>query len=136
MEVQVEQIVQLVDRRGQRMGQIEIDRREEDLISGRFIPGPAFSTVQHFFQEFEEAVELQALSVVDALDTAIAALGLRVHTPGEPQYIEVHDVQICSNGRITYREGSATLSAQDKEVESSQPVRAAEESGRLTNRST
>ena len=136
MQKQVEQVVQLVDRQGQQLGQIEIERREENLIFGRFVPGPVFSTVQLLFQEFEEAVNLQALSVIDELDTAIAALGLQVHTPGASQHIEVHDVQIWSDGDITYRLGSATLSAQDKGLERRQPVRAVEESGRLANRST
>lgn len=136
MQLQVKQIVHLVDRQGQQIGQIEIERREENLIFGRFVPGPAFSTVQPLFQEFEEAVNLQALSMVDELDTAIAALGLHVQTPGALQRIEAHDVQIWSDGSVTYRVGGATLSAKDKDLESRQPVRAVEESGRLTNRST
>ena len=135
MQLQVEQVVQLVDRQGQQIGHIEIERREENLIFGRFVPGPAFSTVQPLFQEFEEAVNLQALSVIDEFDTALAALGLHLQTPGDLQCIEAHDVQIWSDGSITCRVGSATLAAKDKELESRQPVRAVEESGRLTNRS-
>jgi len=81
-------------------------------------------------------VNLQALSVIDELDTTIAALGLHVHTPSDSQCIEAHDVQIWSDGSITCRVGNATVSAKDKDLESRQPVRAVEESGRLTNRST
>ena len=136
MQLEVEQVVQLVDPQGRQVGQIEIERREENLIFGRFVPGPAFSTVEHLFQEFEEAVNLQALSVIDELDTAIAALGLHLHTPGDSQRIEAHDVQIWSDGSITCRVGSATVSAKDRDLGSKQPVRAVEESGRLTNRST
>jgi hypothetical protein len=136
MQLQIGQVVHLVDRQDQQMGQIEIERREENLIFGRFVPGPAFSTVQSLFQEFEEAVNLQALSVIDGLDSAIAALGLHLHTLSDSQRIEAHDVQIWSDGSITCRVGSATLSAQDRELESRQPIRAAEESNRLTNRST
>jgi hypothetical protein len=136
MPLQGKQVVQLVDRQEQQLGQIEIERREENLIFGRFVPGPTFSAVQPLFQEFEEAVNLQALSVVDELDTAIAALGLQVHTPGDPQRIEAHDVQIWSDGSITYRVGGAPLSAKDKDLESRQPVRAVGESSRLTSRSS
>jgi hypothetical protein len=136
MQLQLEQVVHLVDRQEQQLGQIEIERREENLIFGRFVPGPAFSTVQHFFQEFEEAVNLQALSVIDELDTAIVALGLHLQTPLDSQRIEAHDVQIWSDGSITCRMGSSTLSAKDKDIETRQPVRAVEESNRLTNRST
>ena len=136
MQAQVEQVVLLVDRQGQQIGQIEIERREEDLIVGRFSPGPAFSAVQHFFQEFEEAANLQALSVIDELDTAIAALGLQVQTPGDQQRLAAHDVQIWSDGSITCRVSRATLSAQDKDLERKQPIRAGEESDRLTTRST
>lgn len=136
MQLQVEQVVHLVDLQGQQVGQIVIERREDNLVFGRFVPGPTFPTVQHLFREFEEAVNLQALSVVDELDTTIAALGLHLHTPGDSQRIEAHDVQIWSDGSITCRVGSATVSAKDKDLESRQPVRAVEESGRLTNRST
>jgi hypothetical protein len=136
MQLQIGQVVHLVDRQEQQIGQIEIERREENLIFGRFVPGPAFSTVQPLFQEFEEAVNLQALSVIDELDSAIAALGLHLHTLSDSQRIEAHDVQIWSDGSITCRVGGATLSAQDRELESRQPVRAVEESDRLTNRST
>ena len=59
MQLQVEQVVHLVDRQGQQIGQIEIERREENLIFGRFVPGPAFSTVRHLFQKFKEAVNLR-----------------------------------------------------------------------------
>jgi hypothetical protein len=136
MQLQVGHVVYLVDRHGEQMGEIEIERREENLIFGRFIPGPAFSTVRQLFQEFEEAVNLQALGVIDELDTAIAALGLHLQTPCDSQRIEAHDVQIWSDGSITCRVGSTTLSAQNKDLESRQPVQALEESGRLTNRST
>jgi hypothetical protein len=136
MQLQIEQVVHLVDRQEQQLGQIEIERREENLIFGRFVPGPAFPAVQHFFQEFEEAVNLQALSVIDELDTAIAALGLHLHTPSDSQRIEARDVQIWSDGSITCRVSSTTLSAKDKDLESRQPVQAVEESDRLTNRST
>ena len=136
MQLQVEQVVYLVDRQGEQMGQIEIERREENLIFGRFVPGPAFSAVGHLFQKFEEAVNLQALSVIDELDTAIAVLGLHLQTPGDSQRLEVHDVQIWSDGSITYQVGGTTLSAKDKELESRQPVRAIGKRGRLTNRST
>ena len=136
MQLQTEQVVHLVDRQDQQLGQIEIERREEELIFGRFVPGPAFATVQHFFQEFEEAVNLQALSVIDELDTAIAALGLHVQSPRDSQHIEAHDVQIWSDGSITCRLGSTTLSAQGKGLRRRQPIQALAENDRLTNRST
>ena len=136
MQLQINQVVHLVDRQEQQLGQIEIERREENLIFGQFVPGPAFSTVRPLFQEFEEAVNLQALSVIDELDTAIAALGLHLLTPRDSQRIEAHDVQIWSDGSITCKVGGATLSAKDKDIETRQPVRAVEESNRLTNRST
>lgn len=134
MQLQAEQVVHLVDAQGQQVGQIVIERREGNLVFGRFVPGPAFSTVQHLFREFEEAVNLQALSVVDELDTAIAALGLHLHTPDDSQRTEAHDVQIWSDGSITCRVGRSTLSAKDRDLEGMQPVRAVEEGGRLTSR--
>ncbi len=110
MQLQSEQVIQLIDRQGHPIGQIEIERREENLIFGRFVPDSAFSTMQHLFQEFEEAVDAQALSAVDELDTAIAALGLHLRTPEGSQRMEAHDVQIWSNGNITCRVESTTES--------------------------
>jgi hypothetical protein len=136
MQLQVEQVMHLIDWQGQQLGHIEIERGEDNLIYGRFIPSPAFSAVQPLFQEFEEAVNLQALSVIDELDRAIEALGLQVYVPGDPQGIAAHDVQIWSDGSITCRVRDATVSAQDKGVESRQPRQTAEESSSLTNRPT
>jgi hypothetical protein len=136
MQLQSEQVVQLIDQQGHQVGRIEIERREENLVFGRFVPGPAFSTVQHLFQEFEEAVDTQALSVVEELDAAIVALGLHVHTPSDSQRREAHDVQIWSDGSITCRVGSTTESVKNGGLDTGSPVRAREESERLTNRST
>jgi hypothetical protein len=74
--------------------------------------------------------------MVDELDTTIAALALHVQLPGGSQCVEAHDIQIWSDGSVTYRVSGATLSAKDEELESRQPVRSVEESDRLTNRST
>jgi hypothetical protein len=74
--------------------QITIERNEENLILGKFVPSPDFSAIEHLFEDFEEAVNLQALSVVDELDTKIVALGLYLRTPDGLQRIEIHDVQI------------------------------------------
>ena len=62
MQLPSEQIVQLIDQQGRQVGRIEIERREEHLIFGRFVPAPAFSTMQHLFQKFEEAVDAQTLT--------------------------------------------------------------------------
>ncbi len=110
MQLQSEQVIQLIDRQGHQIGQIEIERREENLIFGRFVPDSAFSTMQHLFQEFEEAVDAQALSVVDELDTAIATLGLHLNMPGDSQCLEAHDVQIWRDGSISCRVESTTES--------------------------
>jgi len=135
MQLQSTQIVHLVDPIGHEIGQIEIERTEGSLIFGRFVPGPAFSGVQHLFQAFEEAVDVQALSVVEELDAAIAALGLRLYTPSDSQYIETHDVQIWSDGGVTCRVDNTTVSAKNGSLENRPPVQTEDESSSLTNRS-
>ena len=95
--------VDLMDTEQQQLGQVRIDRQEEDLLYGTFMPGPAFSSVEHLFHEFEAAVEVQALSVIETLDAAIAALGLHLQWPDTREPIAVQDVQIWSDGSITCR---------------------------------
>jgi hypothetical protein len=79
-------------------------------------------------------VDTQALSVVDELDAAIAALGLHLHTPSDSQHRAAHDVQIWSDGSITCRVGSATESVRNEGLDNGPPMRAREERERLTNR--
>jgi len=136
MQLSVEQVVQLVDQQGRQIGQIEIERTEENLIFGRFITGPAFSSVQPLFQEFEEAVDAQALSVVDELDAAISALGLHVHTLDNSLRIEAHDVQIWSDQSITFRVSSATVSAENGDLGNRPSVRSENARDNITSRST
>ena len=93
----------LVDVEQRQIGQMQIERQEEELLCGTFVPGPAFPSVTHLFHEFEAAVEVQALHVIEALDTAIAALGIHLQRPDAGEPLAVHDVQIWSDGRITCR---------------------------------
>jgi hypothetical protein len=95
--------VDLVDTEQRQLGQMRIERQEEDLLYGMFIPGPAFPNVEHLFHEFEAAVEVQALHVIETLDAAIAALGLHLQWPDAREPITVQDVQIWSDGTITCR---------------------------------
>ena len=134
MQLHAEQTVHLIDAEGRQVGQIVIERSEDKLVFGKFTPGPTFPAVQHLFREFEEAVDLQALSVVDELDAAIDALGLHLRSPDGSQRVEIHDVQIWSDGGITCRLGGPTLSTVDRGLESTQPIQAVEGRGRLTSR--
>jgi len=95
--------VNLVDTEQRQLGQMRIEQQEEDLLYGTFAPGPAFSSVEHLFHEFEAAVEVQALHVIETLDAAITALGLYLLWPDTREPIAVQDVQIWSDGRITCR---------------------------------
>ena len=103
MQLRAEQIVDLVDAEQRPIGQMRIERQEDDLIFGTFIPGPAFHSVEQLFREFEEAADVPALHVIDELDTAIAALGLRLRCLDILEPIEIRDVQMWSNGSITCR---------------------------------
>lgn len=132
MQLHAEQTVHLIDAEGRQIGQIVIERSEDKLVFGKFVPGPAFPAVQHLFRDFEEAADLQALRVVDELDAAIEALGLHLRSPDGPQHVEIHDVQIWSDSGITCRLGGPALSKVDRGLESTQSVQAVGGSGRIT----
>jgi hypothetical protein len=97
------QIFDLVDAQERRLGQVTIDRREEQVVFGRWSPGPDFGQAASLFRQFEEAAESQALSVVEQIEQAIAALGLRLQGPNGSESVEVRDVQIWSDGTVTFR---------------------------------
>ena len=99
----VGQIVDLMDIEQRQIGQMRIARQEEDLLYGTFVPGPAFPSVEQLFHEFEAAVEVQALHVIETLDAAIAALGLHLQWADAREPIAVQDVQIWSDGSMTCR---------------------------------
>ena len=93
----------LMDTEQRQLGQMRIERQEEDLLYGTFMPGLAFPSVEQLFHEFEAAVEVQALHVIEPLDAAIAALGLYLQRSNTRESIAVQDVQIWSDGTITCR---------------------------------
>ncbi|MBI1923028.1 hypothetical protein HYR99_02135 [Candidatus Poribacteria bacterium] len=95
-------IAELIDVKQQQMGEVTIERHEGNLILGTFVPCPAFSATEQIFQDFEEAVEVQALNVVDELDAQIAELGLHLRFP-DGKRIKIHDVQIYSDGGMSFR---------------------------------
>jgi hypothetical protein len=134
MQVRTAQIVDLVDARQRQIGKIRIERQEEDLIFGTFFPGPAFSSVEQLFREFEEAADVQALHVIDDLDTTIAALGLHLRCLEVMEPIQIRDVQIWSNGSITCRFCSQSASPTDAKLQSASSRHSMKESDRLTRR--
>ena len=134
MQVRTAQIIDLVDARQRQIGKIRIERQEDDLIFGTFIPGPAFSSVEQLFREFEEAVDVQALHVIDDLDTTIATLGLHLRCLEVMEPIQIRDVQIWSNGSITCRLCSQSASPIDAKLQSVSSRHSMKESDRLTRR--
>lgn len=103
MQLQAQQIVSLVNTEKRLLGQVVIERSEDGRCFGSFTPRPAFSVVQPLFRDFEEAVNLQALRLVDELDKAIRALGLHLCLPDGSQRLAVDDVQIWSDGKISFK---------------------------------
>ena len=103
MSQHVEHIVDLIDTEQRQIGQMHIERQEEELLWGTFVPGPAFPSVEQLFHEFEAAVEVQALHAIEPLDAAIAALGLHLQQSHTCEPIAVQDVQIWSDGTMTCR---------------------------------
>jgi hypothetical protein len=105
MPLLASQEVLLYDAQQRPFGRMVIERCEGELLLGQFVPGPAFAAAAPLFRRFEEAANAQALSLVDELDAAIAALGLSLHLPEEAATVPLHDVQIWSDGGISCRLG-------------------------------
>lgn len=104
------QLLQLVDAKRRNIGKVKIDNQEDHLLTGEFVPGPIFALVKEIFQKFEDAVNVQALSIVDQLDQQIAAFGLQLYAPDHGQSIKIHDVQIWSDGGFSCQLTSELLS--------------------------
>ena len=85
------------------LGQMRIDGRKRISSSVRLCQGRRSRASSPLFHEFETAVEVQALHVIETLDAAIAALGLHLQWPDAREPIAVQDVQIWSDGSITCR---------------------------------
>src|SRR5262249_49164455 len=102
MALRAEQVVQLHDAEGREIGKVVVKRLQEDLVFGQFQPGEAFTRIQPLFDEFNELVDNQILSLLDELDTRITALGLHLRSDGGAPMPEIYDVQI-GGGTINFR---------------------------------
>ncbi|MGH8065006.1 MAG: hypothetical protein ACRERE_07140 [Candidatus Entotheonellia bacterium] len=129
-----EQIVDLLDTQQRQIGQMRIERQEEDLLIGTFVPGPAFPSVEPLFRAFEAAADVQALHVIDELDAAIEALGLRLRWPEAPESMAIDDVQIWSDGGISCRLCGQPGASANAEFSSMSRRHAVETTNRLTTR--
>jgi hypothetical protein len=132
MSQHVGNIVDLVDTEQRQLGQMQIELQEENLLCGTFVPGPAFASVAQLFHEFEAAVEVQALHVIETLDAAIAALGLHLQGPDAREPIAIHDVQIWSDGTITCRLHEPPIASAKAIAQAKASRQTAEATNRLT----
>ena len=124
--------VELMDTEQRQLGQMRIERQEEGLLSGTFVPGSAFPSVEQLFHEFEAAVEVQALHVIETLDAAIAALGLHLQRPDTREPIAVQDVQIWSDGSITCRLCEQSVASAKEDLQTKPSRRTTEATNRRT----
>ena len=101
MATQTTDARELLDAQGRRLGRVQIERREGELLFAQFTAGPDYCAVRSLFEQFEEAADSQALAAVDRADAAIRALGLTfAAAEGEPA-VPLSDVQIWSDGRMS-----------------------------------
>jgi hypothetical protein len=129
-----EQIVDLLDTKQRLIGQMRIERREGDLLVGTFVPGPAFPSIEPLFRAFEEAVDVQALHLIDELDAAIGALGLRLRWLDAPEPMAIRDVQIWSDGDISCRLCGQPVASANTEFQSMSRRQTVEATDRRTTR--
>lgn len=122
MELHAGQVLELLDAQHHVLGQLIVEGREEQLLLGRFMPGPGFPAVDRLFRDFEEAANAQALAVLDDHDAAIAALGLWLREPGGSEKMDVKNVQIWSDGGISCRIGSSIAGTLNGKAQAATPV--------------
>jgi hypothetical protein len=105
MQFQTGQQLMLTDAKRHNLGQITLERRENDLLVGRFAPGPDFAEVEELFRAFEDAVESQALHALDKIEAMIAGVtpGFEIQEPDGANSVVVRDVQIWRDGGVTCR---------------------------------
>jgi hypothetical protein len=102
MTVTIGTTQQIVDRQSRDVGAIRVEQVDGDLVLGRFVAGAEYAEFAPVFAKFEEAVDANALSLVDAIDHEITEFGLRLNMPGDLP-IAIHDVQIWRDGGISFR---------------------------------
>jgi hypothetical protein len=107
MHLVASQTVHLLDASQRLLGRVIVERSSDDLITGTFQPGPGYPVAGDLFRRFEEAANSQALSVVEEIESAIAALGLSLSVPDGSQRQAIRDVQIWSDGGFSCRPGAA-----------------------------
>ena len=103
MTMEAGQMLKFSDSERRRIGDLTVERRENDLVFAHIEPGPDFTSVEPLFRAFEEAVELQARKRVDELDAEIAALKLHLTTADGSESVPIRDVQIWSDGEMSCR---------------------------------
>jgi hypothetical protein len=96
------QWLRLLDGQDQILGQVIVDRLEDDLVFGRFVPAADYARVQPLFDRYVMAANDQALGVVGELAEAISALGLDLVSSDGGDLPAIHDVQI-GEGSINFR---------------------------------
>jgi len=102
MTLKSNQELSLIDGQGHDLGKVHIDRIQDDLIFGRFTPGPVYAQIEPLFAEYVAAADEQLLGTVGELDEKIARLNLRLHSAEPGALPAIHDVQI-GNSTITFR---------------------------------
>jgi len=127
MQLHTGQILRLLDAEQRTLGEVTVEGNENELVLGRFVPAAAFAAVADRFRAFEEAANAQALSAIDELDAAIAALGLSLVSVEGNQQIHAQDVQIWSDGGISFRLASRPPTTLNGSQGVAQPVRSAGE---------
>src|SRR5258708_5330073 len=103
MQLCVGQTLSLVDGQNRPVGRITVEQQDADLLCGRFHADAGFAAVEPLFRAFEEAVNSQALSLVDELDRTIASMGFQLQPAGGEPTVPISDVQIWSDGGVSCR---------------------------------
>ena len=81
---------------GEPLGELTVQESRDGAWCGPFAPASGYAGVRALFVEWTRLVNEQCLSLVDAVDAKIAAIGISAFHNGEP--LPVRDVQIYDEG--------------------------------------
>lgn len=103
MQLNVGQVLEIIDGQQRLLGTVQVERLQGNLLCGQFRAAAGFADVAELFRQFDEAVNVQALAVLDEIDAAIAALGLQLRLSDSLRTCPIHDVQIYADGAFSCR---------------------------------
>jgi hypothetical protein len=98
MALNPHELLNLVDRTGQRLGAVGISRIEGSRVFGRFVAEQGFESARPLFESLESAAGDQLFHEVDRISEEIGRLELKLVATDGGDSLRLEDVQIMNSG--------------------------------------